>query len=212
MFGVIAATSAAAFGLALLSYLRPIGDGDGLPGYAAIAPVREYVYGFFLVAGVQLVVGVTVLAVAGLILAPARGSRLATAGASLIWLGAAVYGVGVGGWATVYYAASDSTTLGAANAAALVRHVDDDALHMLVVPIGGAALIALGSFVLAAGVWRARTVPRSVILVSCAATVATFAFPPSSLAGLVGEAVSSATSIAIGWYAWRPWSGAPAAG
>jgi hypothetical protein len=210
LFGVICATSLSAFGLSLLSYVRPIGYGDALPGYTAIAPRREEVFAFFLVAGVQLVIGVTTLAVACLILAPARGSRLATAGSSMIWLGAAVYGVGIGGWATAYYFASDAGTLGTAAATRLLDRIDDDTRHMLVVPIGGAVLVALGSLVVSAGVWRARTVPRTVILLSCGATVATLALPPSAAAGVVAEALSSATSIAIGWYAWRPWKGAPA--
>jgi hypothetical protein len=40
------------------------------------------------------------------------------------------------------------------------------------------------------------------------AAVATIVLPPSNAAGIVGEAASSATTIAIGWYAWRRYAGA----
>jgi len=194
LFAVIAVTSVSAFALSLVSFVRPIGDGDTLPGFAAIESMRGYVWTFFVVAGIQLVVGVCAIAVAGWILSPVRGARWATVGGSLMWLGAAVYGVGIGGWATAYYFA-DGT--------ALVDRMNDDTLHMLAVPIGGAAMVAVGSLALAVGLWRAGTVPRWVVVVGALSSVATLALPPSSAAGLVAEAASSASGIAIGWYAWR---------
>lgn len=203
LFAVILATSVAAFALSLISYLRPIGDGDSLPGYAAIEPIRGFVWAFFVAAGVQLIVGACAAALAGWILAPARGARWATVGGSLIWLGAAVYGVGVGGFATVYYFASDKSTLDPATATALIDRINHDTSHILAIPIAGAALIGLGTLVLAVGLWRARTVPRWVILVGAASSVATFLLPPSTAAGVVVEGASSITTIAIGWYAWR---------
>jgi hypothetical protein len=208
LFGVLLVTSAAAFALSVVSYVRPIGDGDGLPTFAALHSMRTYAWAFFVVAGVQLVVGVCAAAIAGWILAPARGAAFATVGGALIWLGAAVYGVGIGGWATVYYFASDSSALGTSTASALVDRVNRDTPHMLLVPIGGAVLIAIGSLVLSVGIWRAGTVPRVVILLGAAATVATLALPPSTILGIAAEAVSSVTTAAIGWYAWRPWHGA----
>ena len=44
-------------------------------------------------------------------------------GGSLVWLGAAIYGVGIGGWATLYYFASDPAALDPATAARLIDHV-----------------------------------------------------------------------------------------
>ncbi len=204
LFAVIAATSVSAAALALTSYLKPIGEGDGAPGYAAIAPVRGYVYGFFLVAGVQLIVGVCALAVAGWILTPARGARWGTAGGALIWLGAAVYGVGIGGWAATYYYASDASVLGPATAARLVQHVNDDTARFLAVPIAGALVVTLGGLVLSVGLWRARTIPRWLVLGTVLTSLATLVVPPDTVFGVVAETASSATSIAIGWYVWRP--------
>jgi hypothetical protein len=203
LFAVILATSLSAFALAFVSFVKPIGDGDSMPDYAAIAPHRAYVWTFFAVAGVQLIVGACAAALAAWLLVPDRGARWATVGGGLVWLGAALYGVGIGGWAAVYYFATDHATLGSATAARLVDHVNDDSAHMLSVPIGGAVLIAVGSLLLAVALWRARTVPRWVPIVGALSAVATVLLPPDGPAGLVAEAASSASTIAIGWYAWQ---------
>jgi hypothetical protein len=203
LFAVILVTSLSALALSLMSFAKPIGHGDGLPDYAAIAPNRGYVWGFFVVAGVQLIVGACAAALAAWLLAPARGARLATVGGSLIWLGAAIYGVGTGGWATFYYFGTDPATLDPATAARLIDHVNNDTARMLAVPIGGALLVAIGSMLLAVALWRARTVPRWVPIVGALSAVTGIVLPPDTVAGIVGETASSATSIAIGWYAWQ---------
>jgi hypothetical protein len=205
LFAVIVVTSISAFALSFVSFVKPIGDGDGAPAYADIADMRSYVWAFFIIAGVQLVVGATAAALAGWLLAPRRGSRWATAGASLIWLGAALYGVGIGGWATIYYFGTDARVLDPAVATRLIDHVNDDAARMLAVPIGGALLIAIGSLVLSVALWRARSVPRWVPIGGAIAAIATVLLPPDGVAGLIAEAASSITTIAIGWYVWRPY-------
>jgi hypothetical protein len=200
---VILVTSVSAFALAFVSFVKPVGDGDGLPAYADIAHVRGYVWTLFIVAGVQLVVGACAAALAGWLLVPNRGARWATVGATLIWLGAALYGVGIGGWATVYYFGTDPAVLDPATGARLIDHVNDDTVRLLAVPIGGALLIAIGSLVLAVALWRARTVPRWIPIAAAVAAVATVVLPPDGVAGLIAEAASSITTIAIGWYAWQ---------
>jgi hypothetical protein len=203
LFAVILVTSLSAVALSVVSYAKPIGNGDGLPDYAAIAGARGYLWSFFLVAGVQLVVGACAAAVAAWLLVPARGARWANVGGSLVWLGAAMYGVGIGGWATVYYFATDPAALDPATAARLIDHVNDDTARMLAVPIGGALLVALGSIVLAVALWRARTVPRWVPILGVLTAVTGIVIPPDTVAGVIAEAASSATTVAIGWYAWR---------
>ena len=204
LFAVILVTSVSAFALSLLCYLHPIGDGDGLPGYAAVAPHRAYAWAFFVIAGVQLIVGACAAALAAWSSRRARGARWATVGGALIWLGAAVYGVGIGGWATVYYVRERPAD---------ARHRDRDAARRprqprhratcCAVPIGGAVLIALGASCLSVGLWRARTVPRWVPIVGGLSAVATVVLPPNGAAGVVAEAASSISTIAIGWYALR---------
>jgi hypothetical protein len=209
LFTVILVTSVSAFGLSVVSFAKPIGEGDGMPDFAAIAPNRAYVWAFFLVAGVQLVVGASAAALAAWLLASDRGARWATVGGSLVWLGAAIYGVGIGGWATVYYFATDPTALDPAAATRLVDHVND-AGRTLGVPIGGALLVALGSLLLAVAVWRAATVPRWVPIVGALSTLATLALPPDGVPGLIAEGASSVSTIALGWYAWKRYRGAVA--
>jgi hypothetical protein len=146
-------------------------------------------------------VGVCAAALATWILTPARGARWATVGGGLVWLGAAAYAVGIGGWAAVYYFGTDPR-LGRAGAG-LIDRFDHDAAHMMAVPIGGALLVALGGLLLAVALWRARSVPRWVPVLGALSGVATLALPPDTAAGLLAEAASSATTIAVGWYAWR---------
>jgi hypothetical protein len=203
LFAVILATSLSALALSVVSYAKPIGNGDGLPDYAAIAGARGYVWAFFLVAGVQLVVGACAAALAAWLLVPSRGARWATVGGSMVWLGAAIYGVGIGGWAAVYYFGTDPGALDPATAARLIDRVNDDTARMLAVPIGGALLVALGSMVLAVALWRARTVPRWVPVLGLVTAITGIVIPPDTIVGIVAEAASSATAVAIGWYAWR---------
>jgi hypothetical protein len=203
LFAVLLVTSVTAAGLSLLSLLKPIGaGGDTLPGYAALAPVREYAWALFTFAGVQMVVGVCAAALAAWILVPARGARWATLGGSLVWLGAGLYAVGIGGWAAVYYFGTDGAALGTATATRLIDRYNADAAHMLAVPVGGAALVMLGTLALAVALWRARSVPRWVPVVGALSAVATLVLPPDGPAGLIAECASSATTIALGWYAW----------
>jgi hypothetical protein len=204
LFAVILATSVIAFGLALVSYLRPMGDGDGLPGYSDVAPMRGFAWTFFVVSGVQLVIGVCAAALAGWILTPARGSRWGTVGGAMIWLGAAVYAVGVGGWATIYYYATDPTVLDRRTGTALVNHINHDTARMLGFPISGAVVVLLGSFVLLVGLWRAGSVPRWVVVLNVLAGVVTTVIAPGTPVGVIAEGLSSIGTIMIGWYVWKP--------
>jgi Domain of unknown function (DUF4386) len=202
LFGAIAVTSVTAVALSAVSLVKPIGPGGNtLPGFAAVAPLRGYAWGFFTFAGVQMVLGVCAAALAVWILTPARGARWATVGGALIWLGAAAYAVGIGGWAAVYYFGTDPR-LGRAGAG-LIDRFNHDGAHMLAVPIGGALLIALGGLLLAVALWRAGTVPRWVPALGAVSGIATLVLPPDTPVGVLAETVSSATTIAIGWYAWR---------
>jgi hypothetical protein len=206
LFAVILLTGVSAFALSLVSLVKPIGEGDGFPDYAAIAPMRGYVWAFFVVAAVQMIIGACAGALAAWLLAPGRGARWATVGGSFVWLGAAIYGVGIGGWAAIYFYGTDPAALDPATAGRLIDHVNDDTARMLAVPIGGALLVALGSLVIAVALWRAATVPRWVPALGALSAVATIVLPPDTAAGLVGEAVSSVSTIAIGYYAWRRYS------
>jgi hypothetical protein len=200
LFTAILVTSVSGFALSVVSFAKPIGEGgDALPGYAALAPHRGYVWAFFMIAGVQLVVGAIAAAIAAMLLAR---NRWGTIGGAVVWLGAALYGVGIGGWAAAYYFGTDPE-LAPNTATALIDRINDDTAHVLAVPVGGALLIGLGTLLLAVALWRARSVPRWIPIVGARAAFATIAIPPDPVAGMISEAASSATTIAVGWYAWR---------
>jgi hypothetical protein len=203
LFAVVIVTSVTAFALALVSHVWPIGGGGDQPKYVDLASQRTYVFVFFALAGIQLVLGVCAAALLGLVLAPRRGATLATVGAGLLFCGAAAYGVGIGGWASGYWFATDTRALPAATAAALVDDMNHDTIHMLLIPLAGAVVVGIGSLVLLAGIWRAGTVPTWLLAVSVASTVATFLLPPAALAGVAAEATSSIATIALAWYAVR---------
>jgi hypothetical protein len=161
------------------------------------------VWAFFLVAGVQLIIGACAAALAVWLLAPARGARWATVGGSLVWLGAAIYGVGIGGWATLYYFVPTRRRWTRPPQRGSSTTPTTTPRGCSPSPSGGALLVALGSMLLALALWRARIVPRWIPIVAAVSAVTGIVLPPDTIAGIVGEAASSATAIAIGWYAWQ---------
>lgn len=178
-------------------------DADGFIPYATVAEYRGFLWGFLALAGVNLVVAVWAGALAALLLTPQRGSRWATMGAALMGVGAAAYGVGLGGWSTALFVATDPVVLDTATATALVEGFQGDATRMWLAAGAGAGLVALGTVLVSVGLWRARSVPRWVPVVLGVSSVATFVLPTSGVAGLITEGPVAVSSIAVGWYAWR---------
>jgi hypothetical protein len=198
----IVVTEVVSFSLALTSHLKPIGSNETV-SFDDVTGVRSYAWAFFLVAGVNVVLAVAAVALAILVLAPRRGSRWALTGAVMMWLGSAVYGAGVAGWGLLYWFAGNAEVLGSSAGHRLFTAINADQVHFFAVPLGGTLLVAIGGFVATVGVWRAGTAPRWLLLASVASTLGTFAAPPDTWAGTLAEAVSSATTIGIGWCAWR---------
>lgn len=199
LFVVIAVGSLAGLAVALW---WPVGSEEGFTSNL-LQLDRGLVWTFLTLAGINLVLGVCALAVAGWLLAPARGNVWATVGVSVMWLGAALYGVGIGNWAGMFHVATDTMVLDVGTAAALLDVIEADALRLWALPGAGAGLVALGTVVLSVGLWRARTLPRWVPAVAAVSILATFVLPTSGPAGLFVEGPVAASSIAIGWYAWR---------
>jgi hypothetical protein len=170
--------------------------------YATVAQHPRAFWWFLLAAGINLAVGVTALAVAGTSLARKRGVAWATLGGALMWLGAGLYAVGIGNWAGTFVTATNPV-LDEAMSRALVDAANTDGLHMWAAPGGGAGLVAVGTVLLAVGLWRARSVPRWVPTVAAVSIIASLLMPTAGLLGLIVEGPIAASSIAIGWYAWR---------
>ena len=198
LFATILATSLGGLVLAL----RFPTEAEGFT-YAIVAEDPTALWVFLLAAGVNLAVGVTVLAVAGMSLARQRGAVWATVGAASMWLGAGLYAVGIGNWAGMFAAATHPTVLDEPASRALVDAIDADAARMWAAPGGGAALVAIGTVLLAVGLWRAHSVPRWIPIVAAVSIVVSFLGPTSGLVGLFVEGPIAVSSIAIGWYAWR---------
>lgn len=186
----------------LVGLLYPDADADGQFSYARVEPIRDFFWAWHVFAGTNLALGIPALAIAGWLLVPARGSGLATVGGAMMWVGTALYGVGLGGLATVFYFGSARDAIGAEAGTRLLDHVNDQVARLYGPLLAGAALVALGTVMLAVALWRARSVPRWVPVL-LATIPLTFVLPTSGLVGLVVELPTAIGSIALGWYAWR---------
>lgn len=199
LFAVIVLTSVAGLAVGLW---YPAPDAGDRYTYAGVQPIRDFWWAWHVFAGVNLVVGVTALALAGLRLVPSRGAVWGTVGASMMWLGAGLYGVGLGGLATAYHYAT-SPVLDRASGMALVEALGTDFARLYGIVLPGALLVALGTVALSVALWRARTVPRWVPIVAGISILATFVVETSGPAGLLAEGPVAISSVAIGWHAWR---------
>ena len=89
-------------------------------------------------AGANLILHNVAIAVAGWRLVSGRGATWATVGAALLWIGAAFYGVGIGGWATIGYYATNPAALDPAAGAKLVEYVVHDVTRLFAAVIQAA--------------------------------------------------------------------------
>jgi hypothetical protein len=198
----VAVTSVA--GVAL-SVLYPETDADDRFSYAVVEPAREHFWIWHIVGPVNLIVGVCAIAVAGLVLTPARGAAVATVGGAMMWLGAALYGTGIGGLGPIYYFGTEQAALDREAAIRFLDYLNDEAFWRLWgAALAGGVLVTLGTVVLSVALWRGRTVPRWVPLVAAVSIVATFFVAGTgTVPELTVDAAVAVSSTAIGWYAWR---------
>ena len=105
LFAVVIITAVATMTVSLL-FPEP-GEG-GFFSYASVEPDRAFVWGFLTLAAVNVVVSVVAAALVFVLLTPRRGWQWATAGFATAMVGCALYAIGVGGWAMVYFFATDS--------------------------------------------------------------------------------------------------------
>jgi hypothetical protein len=200
LFGAIVVTSVAVL---LVSLLFPAPGEDGWLSYATVQPDRSFIWGFLTLAGANIVLTVVPVSLASVLLAPARGWGWVTAGGTLAVIGGAFYAVGVGGWAMLYFFGTDSSALDPTTATTFIESVNRDALRLFAAAGGGAVTVALGAVLLAIGLWRSGNVPKWLPLVLAVGSIITFILPTEGIVGALVEAPSAATSVLIGWYAWR---------
>lgn len=200
LFGAIVVTAVAGLTVALLFPAE--GDAE-LFSYSSVARDKAFLWPFLTLAGVNIVVTVVPAGLAALVLVPARGWRWATAGFAIAVVGAALYAVGIGGWAMVYFFAADSTALDAATASAFIDSVNADAFRIFASAGFGAVLVALGVLLLSVGLWRSGNVPKWIVVVGVVGTTIPFVVPADGVVKALVESPQAVTSVLIGWYAWR---------
>jgi hypothetical protein len=199
LFGLIVATAIAGLSVSLLF---PGPDDGRLFSYPAIAADPSFYWVFFTLAGVNLAVTVVPVALAAVLLAPARGWGWVTAGFPIALAGGAAYAVTVGGWAMVtYFAASAGLDPGAG--ATLIAEVNGDLAHSLAPAAVGALLVAIAVLLISVGLWRSHNVPKWVIILGIVGSIITFILPTSGIVGVIVETPQALSSVLIGWYARR---------
>ena len=72
-----------------------------------LRPIREFWWAWNTILSINGVLNIPALALAGVLLVPRRGGQWALAGAVMMWLGTALYAVGISGMATAFYVATD---------------------------------------------------------------------------------------------------------
>jgi hypothetical protein len=168
--------------------------------YNDIAPIRERWWTLLTVMSTSLVLNVPAQALAALLLTRRRGAAWTTVGAGLMWLGTGLYAVGVAGWASVYFFATDPVLDSASSTQLLDRAAEDPRLFAVAIP--GAVLVALGTLVQAVGLLRSHALPRWVPILSLA-VILSFVVPGSGIAGAIVGIPIAVAGIAMGYYAWR---------
>lgn len=179
---------------------QPWGERDHL-GYADIAPHRDAawlgaVIDGFGYAAVGIALGLAVCA-----LAPGRGSTWATVGAVLTGFGGVAFCAGMISFGSLAWYATSTEAIPAASGTTLMSYLESDPGHLLGVQMAGFLLVTVGSLVLMAALWRARSVPRWLPIAYLVLTVGVF-----TLAGLALNVVQAAqvlSLIVVAYYARR---------
>jgi hypothetical protein len=169
--------------------------------YAQISPMRTEWWIWQTIAGTNLVLGVCATAVACWLLVKTRGAVWGTVGGCLLWLGAGLYAVGIGGLATFFYFGTEPAAVDAASGERMVEYAQDHIARLWGPLIAGAVLVALGTVVLAIALWLARSVPRWVPVLLATAPVTFVA--TTGVAGTLAGLPLTVGTVALGWYVWR---------
>jgi hypothetical protein len=191
----LALTSVAALPGGLL-WPEPSGSGHTYT-YADIQPHRALWWGLLLALAANLIINVPAQALLTVLLVRTRGAALATVGGIVMWIGTALYAVGVGGWAAAYYFATAPGV-----DPSVIERINDDTGHVFGALIPGSLLVAVGTVLQAIGLLRSRVVPRW-IPVLWLAIIATFIVPGNGIAGLITAVPMTAASLGTAYYAWK---------
>lgn len=190
-----------------ISLWYPDGANGDRYSYSQIQDIRSAWWGWHVFAGVNLVLGVCSSALAGWLLVRSRGAAVSIIGGSVMWLGAALYGVGLGSLASIFYFTTEPAALDTAGGEELLGYAQDHFARLYGPLLAGALLVALGTVILAVALWRARTVPRWVPILLVTIPV-TFVAANGTI-GVLAELPLAIGTVALGWYVWRENEPAP---
>jgi hypothetical protein len=179
---------------------EPAGGGETF-AFTDIQPLRDRWWVLLVFLSANLILNVPAQALATVILVRRRGAAWASVGGAVMWIGTALYAVGVGGWAAAYYFATDPA-VGQAAGTAVMDSANDDLPHLFGVVIVGSLLVAVGTVIQAVGLWRSHAVPRWIPLLWLT-IIPTFVIPGNGAAGLITAVPMVAASIGTAYYAWR---------
>jgi hypothetical protein len=140
-------------------------------------------------------------AIAVLTLVRERGSRGATWGAVLMWIGAAMEAVGLAGFAAAYFYPSDPSVSHRAGAE-VFGAIAQDHVHLLAIQLPGHLMMTIGILVQAVAMFGSGAVPKWVPVLSLSILV-TYVVPGSQLIGLVTGLPLAATCLALAHFARR---------
>jgi hypothetical protein len=185
-----------------VSLLFPEPGEGGFFSYASVEPDRAFVWGLLTLAAVNVVLSVVAAALVFLLLTPRRGWQWATAGFATAMVGCALYAIGVGGWAMLYFFATDSPALDPATASAFIESVNADGFHLFAAPFGGAIFGTLATLLFAVGLWRSGNLPKWVIVLAVVGSIVTF-LPPEGVVGALLELPQAVASVVAAWFLWR---------
>jgi hypothetical protein len=199
LFRVVIITALATM---IVSLRFPEAGEGGFFSYASVEPERAFVWGLLTLAGVNVVASVVSAALVGVLLTPRRGWQWTTAGFVVAIIGCALYAIGVGGWAMVYFFATDSAALDPATAGAFIESVNADAFHLFAAPFGGAIFGTIATVLFAVGLWRSGNLPKWVIMAGVVGSIVTF-LPPEGVVGALLELPQAIASVLAAWYLWQ---------
>ena len=190
-------------GTMAVALLFPPAGENGFFSYASVEPDRDFIWAFLTLAAVNLVCAVVAASLVGVLLTPGRGWQWTTAGFVVAVIGGALYAIGIGGWAMVFFFGTDTTALDPAIASGFIDSVNTDGFHLFVTPFSGAILVTFATMLFAVGLWRSGNLPKWVILLGVIGSVITYFLPTEGVVGIFVEGPQAVATVLTAWYLWR---------
>lgn len=203
---VSAVLTLGAVAVAAVALWQPWGERDHF-GYADLAPHRDAAWLGSVIDGLGFAALAITLGLAVCILAPARGSTWANIGAVVTGFGGVAFCAGMVSFGSFAWYATSTDAIPADSGTALITYTVNNPGHMMGLQMAGFLLVTLGSLVLMAALWRARSVPRWLPIGYLVLTVGLFAL--GGVALNIVQAIQTLSLVVIAFYALRA-AGRPA--